>query len=387
MPNSDSISAANAFIKVVQTEAVDPWLRDTNGGYIVRAIDSPYNSQAVVGLFLDSISTSQKNYAALVVNPRAWPSLTDPADTTYYNAGLPLKDHCHTTLGDIDVRKVYLKLDLTKTDSRFSNHTYYVVRDLWHPDSTWLLDKDSTFAVYIKPGDAKFLYFEPGIAVNVAARTGTDTGMSTASEFCFNNGRRVAEIENHTRDVVTYTRSNKLYVSYPASGFTFGASSDLSSGDNIITGYEQALDTTHFCARPSITVGPNDTSVALTYWYKGPSGNGSLAAAYRKDPSSSWSIVTLPGTYPDASADNSMVTPVITPISDTSWFVLAGSHITTGWSGLVGAFLITKPGTSPHAAALLDALIPDYTRPDHSVAYALFPTVAWRRYAQGPLGL
>ncbi len=264
----DSLSRISAFLKVVKTQAVDPWTRQgPDSAYIDNVVDDSDSTDAMVGMFIDSISTSQKNYAALVINPRCWPC-RDSTTLAYYNNGLDSISKIHPTLGDIDVRKVYLKLDVTKTNSAFSNHTYYVVRDLWHPDSTWLLNKDSTFAVYIKPGDAKFLYFEPGIAVNVAARTGTDTGKSTTAEFCFNNGRRVAEIEHGTRDVICYTRNHYLYVSYPAAGSTFGGSPDQSSGDNIITGYEQALDTTHFCARPSISAGPNDTSVALTWWYQ-----------------------------------------------------------------------------------------------------------------------
>ncbi|HET6400442.1 MAG TPA: hypothetical protein VFH95_03500, partial [Candidatus Kapabacteria bacterium] len=316
---------------------------------------------------------------ALVVNPRCWPG-RDTSDLNYYNHGLDSISKMHPTLGDIDVRKVYLKLDLTKCDPAFSNHIYYVVRDLWHPDSTWLLDKDSSFAVYIKPGDAKFLYFEPGIAVNVSARTGTDSGKSTQSEFCFNNGRRVAEIERGTHDVVCYTRNHHLYVSYPAAGSTFGGSPDASSGDNIITGYEQALDTTHFCARPSISAGPNDTSVALTYWFQDASGIGHIAAAYRKAPDSAWQIVRFDTIYPDNTADYSLVTPVITPIDDTSWLIAAGRHQVApgGPNGVIyGQVFVTPPAASSYAG-LVYPLWFDITRLDGSISQALFPSLASR---------
>lgn len=375
----DSIAASNAFLKVLKTQAVDSWNRNASGSYIDKDTDADTMTQALVGMFIDSINTATKNYAALVINPRCWPC-RDSATLAYYNNGLDSISKIHPTLGDIDVRKVYLKLDLSKTDPMFSNHIYYVVRDLWHPDSTWLLNKDSTFAVYIKPGDAKFLYFEPGIAVNVAARSGTDSGTTTAPEFCFNNGRRVAEIENHTHDVVCYTRNHHLYVAYPAAGNTFGNSPDQSSGDNIITGYEQALDTTHTCARPSIAVAMNDTGVALAYWYKDGSGNGHIGAAYRKAPGSAWQIITLDpsGVYPDASGDNSMVTPVITPCNDTSWLVAAGLH-PPGGLGFINGLLLMSPKTgSAYAGTSRMALAWDIIRPDHSIALALFPTLASR---------
>jgi|GEM_PF-2520319 len=375
----DSISFASAFLKVDSTRPVNSLLRNS-GKYIDLPTLDPDTARFVeVGMFEDSISTSQKNYAALVVNDRLYPSFRDTADLNYYNNGLDSISKVHSTLGDIDVRKVYLKLDLSKTDPAFQGNTYYVVRDLWHPDSTWLLNKDSTFAVYIKPGDAKFLYFEKGIAVNVASRTGTDTGKSSQAEFGFNNGRRVAEIMHGTHDVITYTRNNHLYVSYPALGRTFSGP-DQSSGDNIITGYEVALDTTHTCARPSISVGPNDTSVALTYWYLDGSGTGHIGAAYRKDTGSAWVMLT-PGhaiAYPDTTGDHSFVTPVITPISDTTWLIVAHCP-SLNW--LVGSFLITKRGVTPAVDSNVAMLIPDKIRHDGSVAFALFPTVGWRPHA------
>jgi len=375
----DSISKSSAFLKVEKTVPINPWHRNSDSSYIGSSTQDPDTlALAEVGLFVDSISTSQKNYAALVINTRCWPG-RDTADLNYYNNGLDSISKIHPTLGDIDVRKVYLKLDLTKTDPAFSGHIYYVVRDLWHPDSTWLLNKDSTFAIYIKPGDAKFLYFEPGIAVNVAARTGTDTGFSTQAEFGFNNGRRVAEILHGTHDVITYTRNHHVYVSYPAAGSTFGGSPDLSSGDNIITGYELALDTTHFCARPSIAVAMNDTGVALAYWDS--SGTGKIAAAYRKAPGSAWQIVTFDTIYPDTSFDHHMVTPVITPINDTSWLIAAGRHrvVPGGPAGIIWGQVLMTPASRTAYAGPVYPLWSDITRPDGSIAQALFPTLASRR--------
>jgi len=161
------------------------------------------------------------------------------------------------------------------------------IRDLWHSDSTWLIHKDSTFAIYLKPGDAKFLYIEKGIAINAAFKTGSDSGKSSRAEFGMNNGRRVAERYHGTRDVITYTRNNKLFAAFPAAGSTFGASPDCSAGDNIITGYEIPLDinTTHYCARPSISVAPNDSGVALTYWYQDAAGTGHIALFHQDSPS------------------------------------------------------------------------------------------------------
>ncbi len=356
----DSISKYAAFLKVDSTVPVKRWSRTNGVGPYLDSTgkDNDINSYVEVGLFLDSNSTT-KNYAAMVINTRLWPS-NDSAEIAYYNAGVSQKrDSMKSTLGDIDVRKVYLKLDVSKTDGTFQftsgqPQTYYVVRDLWHPDSTWLVNKDSTFAVYLKPGDAKFLYFEKGIAINAAARTGTDTGMTTAAQFCFNNGRRIAEIEHGTKDIITYTRNNKLYVAMPAAGSTFGGSPDQSKGDNIITGNEIALDTRHYCARPSICVAQNDEAVALAYWYKDSAAAtlGHVAVAYRKTAGSSWDTISYTGGinyFEDTTSDLSWVTPVLTPINDTSWLVAAGNHNPIGTvAGISGMIFVVPHTGSPY---------------------------------------
>ncbi len=385
---SDSISKAAAFLKIVNTSLVKRWSRNSSRGFIDSTVDDTIfydadtGSFVEVGLFQDSLGPSQKNYATMLVNTRLWPSLRDPDDSGYYNAGFEAAadsiQRCRSTLGDIDVRKVYMKLDLTKTDPTFGNSSYYVVRDLWHPDSTWLLNKDSEFAVYIKPGDAKFLYFEKGIAVNVAAQSGRTVGHSNNPEFCFNNGRRIVQTEGGTQELVTYTREHQLYVSNPSSGFTFAGSPDQSAGDNIMTGYEQPLDTIYSCARPSIAVGMNDTSVALAYWYEDSSENGKIAAAYRKTPGAAWQIVRFDTIYPDTTSDYSLVTPVITPIDDTSWLIAAGKHSSSLPPGAIwGQVLVTPRVGSPYKGPVY-ALHHDMVRADGSVALAKFQTLASR---------
>jgi len=347
--SSDSVTSAASFLKVIKTVPVAPWNRiGSDSAYIDSTTpDSTHRTYVVVGTFKRA-GTSSPTYGALVVNTRTFPSYRDTADINYYNAGMDSISKIHSTLGDIDVRKVYMKLDLTKCNLSFGKWTYFVVRDLWHPDSTWLLHKDSTFAVYIKPGDAKFLYFQPGVAVKVASRAGTNIGKSTDTEFCFNNGRRIAEIMHGTRDIVTYTRGHKLYVAYPAIGRTFGGSPDQSSGDNIITGYEVPIDTNsaHFCARPSICVAQNDTGIALTWWFQDGAGHGHIAAAYRKDTASAWdtvSYISAPSWFNDTSHDYHLVTPVLTPVNDTAWLIAAGNHSLPGFPGFINGFLLMTP--------------------------------------------
>ncbi|MEO8871536.1 MAG: hypothetical protein ABI444_02515, partial [Candidatus Kapaibacterium sp.] len=246
--NTDSITKRDAFLKIVKTEPVNRRLRNSDGSYIdsIGKVDAPSKTFVEVGLFDDS---TKGNHAVLVVNTRMWPSLMDTSDVNYYNAGLPSKDQCHTTLGDIDVRKIYMKIDTLQFGAAFRSD-YYVVRDLWHPDTTWLVKADSNFAIYLKPGDAKFLYFEKAYSILVSK-----TGATGSQEFAFNNGRRVAERKRGTQTVTTYTRGHKLYVSYAAKGKTFGGYAEHSDQDNIATGNEEALDTVRYCSRPSIIVG------------------------------------------------------------------------------------------------------------------------------------
>jgi hypothetical protein len=386
MSTTDSLTKVASFVKVTQTIPVDPWHRNTDGSYeVLSSPDADTASYVEVGLFQDSINTTQKNYAALVVNTRTYPA-HDPVDSAYFNQGLSnAQDRSASLLGDIDVRKIYLKLDLTKTDPTFGGWTYYIVRDLWHSDSTWLLHRDSTFAIYIKPGDAKFLYFEPGIAVNASAQTGTNVGHSTQAEFGFNNGRRVAEIEHGTRSVVTYTKHHKLFVSYPAAGETFGTSPDHSAGDNIITGFEEPIDTlsSHFIARPSISPASNDTGIAIAYWYEDSLNDGHVAAAYQSSPGSTWQIAVFSSMllpFNDTTSDNHWVTPVITPINDTAWLIAAGTHSGLVPGSITGLYFFTPETGSPYFKAVGFPMVLD-TIIDDTLCRALYPTLSSRPIA------
>ncbi|MDP4199412.1 MAG: hypothetical protein Q8902_07565 [Bacteroidota bacterium] len=380
----DSIARNMAFLKIDSTVLVKRWSRARGTGPFTDSVDSgrlvkddDTASYVQVGLFKDSTG-----YAAMVVNTRTYPC-HDSIDSVYYNSGLALKDQMKPLLGDIDVRKLYMKLDLTKTDPTFGAWNYYVVRDLWHPDSTWLLHRDSTFAVYIKPGDAKFLYFEPDISVNAAARTGTDIGKTRLAEFCFNNGRRVAERLGGTHSVVTYTRNNKLYVSYPAAGATFGGSPDASSGDNILTGNEQALDTSHFCARPSICPASNDTAVALAYWYRTNGDTGKIVAGFQRAPDSVWQFATFNTlTFYDSTSDFHWVTPVLTPVNDTTWLVAAGYHSPAFSGAIQGRLFVTPRSGTPYFKTGLSQPPLAFDTTIGGVKYpALFPTLASRPIA------
>ncbi len=161
----DSTSKSRAFLKIVKTQRVNPWQRGASGGYIdsVGKFDTPEQSFVEVGMFKDSISRTMINRAAIIVNTRLYPSLRDTEDVNYYNRGLDSLSMCHTIYGHIDVRKIYMKIDTSQLDPVFRSSNY-VVRDLWHPEATWLVKAASEFAVYIKPGDAKFLYFEKAVS-------------------------------------------------------------------------------------------------------------------------------------------------------------------------------------------------------------------------------
>ncbi|HEY3875626.1 MAG TPA: hypothetical protein VGM92_09130, partial [Candidatus Kapabacteria bacterium] len=262
----------------------------------------------------------------------------------------------------------------------FANNRYFVVRDLWHPDSTWLLNKDSVFAVYLKPGDAKFLYFEPGIAIDAAARTGTDTGKSTVIGRCFNNGRSVAEIEHGTEDVITYTRNDHVFAASPAAGFTFGGSPDASSGDNLITGNEVLIDSVDTsCARPSLSVAQNDTGVVITWWYQTGS-HGNIAASCRRKPGDPWLTVKYSGVqmFDDTSFDHKWSTPVITPIDDTTWLIAAGCHAPSiSPTGIFGVRLVTPTTGSPYFLSWFPFLMASDGGPD-TMSYAAMQTLSSR---------
>jgi hypothetical protein len=379
----DSLSYLNAFIKLTSTQSVKRWTRTTSGGFIDSvdgsghpAFDATTKRFVEVGMFIDSSTPSAINYAALIVNTRMWPSLTDPADTLFYNSGTDsLKDHCHSTLGDIDSRKIFLTIDTSKLALSVRS-PYYVVRDLEHPDTTWLVKCDSQFAVYIKPGDAKFLYFEKGISIKASP-----TASMGATEFCYNNGHRVAERMNGTRDVIAYTRNNHLYVSYSGRGKTWSDYASHSDGDNLLSGVEYALDTTHFCARPSIMVAPNDTAVAITYWIMDTidihvSPIPVVAAAYQAHPDSVWkTAIDLNTLFGDRLPQNDEVTPVIAPVSDTSW-VIAAAYNPLGFfpSQIKGATFVTPKGLPPYFTSSDMMLI---ALPDSGVK-VYFPTVSSR---------
>jgi len=339
----DSTSRAKAFIKCFCTTPVKRWSRGSHGEYIDSihsgqlVPDSSFRTYAEVGIFKDSIDSQTSNYSALVVNTRLWPSLRDADDSIYYNQGLDsTKDQSRSTLGDIDVRKVWFTTDTTKMDAA-SRSTYYVVRDLWHPDSTWLLKNDSSFAIYIKPGDAKFLYFEKGVAIRMAKTAATEE-----LEYAYNNGRRVAEIMGGTRTIATYVRGGKLFVSYPRKGATIEGGNERSSGDNIATGNELLLDSIGSNRRPSIIAGMNDTAVGIVYWNADSSGR--IKAAYQKHPDSAWLFTSYTQhAFQDTTLDGSGVTPVITPYADllnytnpytvgmdSIWWIAAGYQGTTG---------------------------------------------------------
>ncbi len=317
----DSLVRLQSFLKLIKTQPVEHWNRGSRNEYLDKNVtDSAHRTYIEVGLFRDSVlgNGAPKGYAALIVNTRLWPG-RDQIDTAYYNEGLPLKDRIKPTLGDIDVRKVYMQIDAGKMHSSM-NSMYYVVRDIWHPDTCWLVHRDSQFAVYIKPGDAKFLYIEKGISIRVSPTAETET-----ADFAFNNGRRVAELMNRTRTVVAYTKDDMLYASYPSMGHTFNGYAKNTSGDNIETGREELLDD-DWSKKPSVMVAQNDTGVALAYWVRTNSSNknGEVRVAYRKHPDSSWKFAPYTGaTFRDITSTGDNITPVLTPINDTTWLVAA----------------------------------------------------------------
>jgi hypothetical protein len=373
-PTFDSLSRANGFLKLSQAAQVKRYARGSGGEFIDSldgsshlVIDSLSSSFVELGMFIDSISSSSKNYASLIVNTRTFPG-NDPTDVNYYNTGLPLADQFHSTLGDIDARKVYMKIDTSKLDVT-SRSDYYVVRDLWHPDTTWLVKADSNFAIYLKPGDAKFLYFEKAYSILVSK-----TGATGAQEFAFNNGRRVAERKRGTQTVTTYTRGHKLYVSYAAKGKAFGGYAEHSDQDNIATGNEEALDTVRYCSRPSIIVGSNDSSVAIAYFVKVSSDSGYIRIAYQNGPGATWKFANFTGeSFADSSTDLHQVTPVVTQGNNKNYVVLATNR--TGHSApytVVGFRFKYESDNTLHLQSNSTVLYTDATKE------CLFPTVASR---------
>jgi len=368
----DSVTKAASWLKVAKTYPVDPWQRGINNQYIdVATPDSSHRTYVEVGLF-KHIKNGSPNYAALVVNTRMWPSLRDQEDIDYYNDGLDSVSKCHSTLGDIDVRKVVLTIDTSKFDDKTFRANYYVVRDLWHQDSQWLVHRDSAFAVYIKPGDAKFLYFEKGISIKASP-----TSASNDPEVGFNNGRRVAERYKGTKTVECYVRNHNLYVSYASRGATIPGYAEHSDGDNIATGHEELLDDA-YCAHPSITVSANDSSMLITYWVKESDTVGRIRVAYQAFAGAPW-IFNEYGFYnfPDTSISHYKVTPVVAPLVDTpggftrKFVVLAAA--TTGQFAPYGIYGIVVGVESGYPYFKSGGFI--YT---DTVKPCLFPTVATR---------
>jgi hypothetical protein len=363
----DSIVRSSAFLKVTKTKQVNHWRRTgIDSAYIdLDSTDAAGRTYVEVGLFADS--TTGK-YGAMLVNTRFWPSLRDSVDIHYYNDGLPDSSKSQSTLGDIDVRKVYMKIDTLQFGAAFRSD-YYVVRDLWHPDTTWLVKADSNFAIYLKPGDAKFLYFEKAYSILVSK-----TGATGSQEFAFNNGRRVAERKRGTQTVTTYTRNHKLYVSYAAKGKTFGGYAEHSDQDNIATGNEEALDTARYCSRPSIIVGSNDSSVAIAYFVKVSSDSGYIRIAYQNGPGATWKYANFTGeSFADSSTDLHQVTPVVTQGNNKNYVVLATNR--TGHSApytVVGFRFKYESDNTLHLQSNSTVLYTDATKE------CLFPTVASR---------
>jgi hypothetical protein len=159
----DSTTYLKAFLKLTSTEKVDRWHRTgRDSAYIdLNEFDSTNLTFAEVGLFEDSISPSKVNFAAIVVNTRTFPALRDSVDIHYYNDGLDSASRCHSTMGDIDTRKFFIKIDTNRLPL-VARSRYYIVRDIEHRNTSWHVRAGSVFSFYLKPGDAKFLYIEKG---------------------------------------------------------------------------------------------------------------------------------------------------------------------------------------------------------------------------------
>jgi hypothetical protein len=252
---SDQTTKNNAFLKCYSTTPVKRWSRGSNYAYIDSlTADSSQRTYVEVGLFKDSINTKIKNYAALVVNTRLWPSLRDSVDIKYYNNGLDsAKDKSQSTLGDIDTRRVWLTIDTNQMDPASRSASYYV-HDLWQPDSTWLVSND-TISVYIKPGDAKFLYLTPANGQNLGRLT----------DNLYNNGRHIAAIDTAAQGVkqyaVTYVRSGKVCVSYPVETPANADKRTVGTPvDSVIW-----IDTSGHAYNSSIAYNHKDSTIAITW--------------------------------------------------------------------------------------------------------------------------
>jgi hypothetical protein len=259
----DTSSAAtyrNAFLKCFSTTQVKLWnnkdslgnYKDslTGGGGFVA--DSGRRTYAEVGLFKDSINVTTKNYAALVVNTRLYPDHKTGTDSTYYCQGLASQDQPHSLFGDVAVRRVWFTIDTNQMDPS-SRSASYLVHDLWKPDSVWLVTND-TVSVYIKPGDAKFLYFEPG-----------NLKLGEMTDNLYNNARHIAAIDTSVHGikqyVATYARNGSIVVSYPIETPTTNEKRKAGTPvDSVIV-----LDTLKRCHNPAIAYNHKYNTIGLTY--------------------------------------------------------------------------------------------------------------------------
>jgi hypothetical protein len=374
----DRTSWRNAFLKCVSTTPVKRWERVSTGSHLAYidslVADSAHKTYVEVGLFRDSTSAVD-GYAAMVVNTRLWPSLRDAEDSIYYNQGLDsVKDRSRSTLGDIDTRKVWFKIDTTAFPEKFRSH-YYVIRDVWHQDTSYLVHCDSTFGIYLKPGEARLLYIEKDIAIKAAPT-------STTNVFEFNNGRRIAERKGTLRNVITYTRGGNLYVSYPAKGGQFEGYNERSGGDNIATGWEIQVDTGLFYT-PSISVARNDTAVAITYFSMDSAKCGRVRFAYQPHSDSAWKKIVYTGKmFKDSAGDGSDVTPVLTPVNDTAW-VIAATYMGApgklpGIPSILGFRISTVPGRQLNVVDATPQVIYSGSPLDTGDTHPKFPTLSSR---------
>lgn len=386
---SDTSQYNESFLKAFCTTPVKRWSRGSKNEYIDSTMssslvpDSAHRTYVEVGLFRDNPNDTLKGYAAMVVNTRLWPSLRDAEDSIYYNQGLDsAKDRSRSTLGDIDTRKVWFKIDTSNFPPEFQTQ-YYLVRDVWHQDTTYLIKHDSDFAIYLKPGEARLLYIEKGIAIKAAKD-------AQATSFCFNNGRRIVERDSVPKDVITYIRNGDLYVSYPARGRSFEGYNERSAGDNIATGYEVQVDTGSLYT-PSISIATKynasgDQGVMIAYFKKDSGVFGRIHIAYQHHPDSAWETVAYQGRrFADLAGDGSDVTPVLTPITQNSW-VIAASYMGSpvglqGVPGILGFRMVVNGSGHLQVVDVTPSYLYSDLITDTGTFRSTFPTIASRPIA------
>jgi hypothetical protein len=300
--NSDSLVKKSAFLKIISTQPVDRWHRGAGNSYIDSTghLDTCTRTFVEVGLFDDS---SGVDHAALVVNTRMWPSLMDSSDIAYYNSGLPAKDQCHTTLGDIDVRKVFMKVDPLGLDS-LSRSPYYLVKDLWKPDSSWLVAADSVFSFYLKPGDAKFLYISP-------VRSWV-TGRTSKMGMAYNNGHRLAELTDTTR-MMTWESNGNVQVAYINNPNPYEPTeTNYFNADSVKT-----IEASGVAQNPSIAAKGDTAVVIYNLSTVTQHGGRPIVFAQSVRPFTTWSYDTLAWVHPGTGVLASHIpTPTASPCHD-----------------------------------------------------------------------